>query len=184
MGQERQQDDAHRQQGEARPQLLPRQPLHPLVQRSLQGEEQGGSDRGGRGRGLVPHHREGAEGERQHGRHHGGGPEGLVVHHLAIAKDGNRRRERGEREAERDHARLSGAERERAPDAAEQPRKGMGAQAGRALSLGLRALLPAALYSDDEADGERDRQPLDELKCIHGSTESRVRTCSGLGGPS
>jgi hypothetical protein len=65
-------------------------------------------------------------------------------------------------------ARSAVIQRERAPDAAEQPRQGVRAQAGRPLALGLIALLPAALDADDEADGERDRQPPDELECIHG----------------
>jgi hypothetical protein len=48
----------------------------------------------------------------------------------------------------------------------------MRAQAGRPLPFGLIALLPAALNADDEADRERDRQPPDELECIHGYPRS------------
>jgi len=42
----------------------------------------------------------------------------------------------------------------------------MRAQAGRAVALGLLALLPAALDADDQADGERDGEALDELEGV------------------
>ena len=101
------------------------------------------------------------------------------MHHFAIAKDRDCGCERGEREGNGDHAGLPGVQRECAPDAAEQPRKRVRAQAGGPLSLGLPALLPAALYSDDEADGERDRQPPNELKRIHGTTEVGFEDAAG-----
>jgi len=45
-------------------------------------------------------------------------------------------------------------------------------QPGRPFALCLSALLPAALYSNHEADGERDRQSASEFKRIHETTKA------------
>jgi hypothetical protein len=110
------------------------------VQRGFEREQQGRGNACCGGRRLVAHHRERVEGERQHGRDHGRCAEDLVVHHLAVAEECDRGREGGERKGERDHASLAGIQRERAPDAAEQPRKRERAQAVGPLPLGLSAL--------------------------------------------
>jgi hypothetical protein len=167
VGHERQQDHRHCGEDQAGAQLLPRQALQPFVQCGFEHEQQSRRDACGGGRRLIAHHRERAEGEREHGCDHGRRAEDLVVHHFAVAKECDGGREGGECKGERDHASLAGIQCERPPDAAEQPGKCERAQARGPLPLGLSALLPAALDSDHEADGERDRQSPDELECVH-----------------
>ena len=153
---------------QAGPQLLPGQPLQPGVQRALEGQQHGNGDARRRRRGHVAHDRQGAERKGQHAGDDRRGAEGLVVLHLAVAEHGDHRREGDERHPQGHHAGFTGAARERAPDAAQEPRQGMGAQAGGAVALGFLALAPAALDADHEADGEGDGQPLYEVYGVHG----------------
>jgi hypothetical protein len=120
----------------------------------LSATQQRGSD-AGRGRRLLVAD-DGKRPERK-GQHRGderSGAVGVVADHLAVAEDRERRGKRAERQRQRDHAPLAVVQRECAPDAAEQPRQGVRAQAGRPLAFGLIALRPAALDADDEADRE------------------------------
>jgi hypothetical protein len=95
----------------------------------------------------------------------------VVVHHLPMAKDRDHHRGR-ECEGERDYSRQPRAQRQRPPDAPEQARQRVRPQPGRPLALRFSALLPAALYSNHEADGERDRQSASESKRIHETTKA------------
>ena len=83
--------------------------------------------------------------------------------HLAVAEYGDHRREGDERQPQGHGAGFAGAAGERAPDAAQKSRQGMGAEARGAVALGFLALAPAALDADHEPDGEGDRQPFYEL---------------------
>ena len=92
--------------------------------------------------------------------------EGLVVLHLAVAEPGDDRREGDEGEPTPTTPASAGAAGERTPDAAQEPREGVGAQACGAVALGLLTLAPAALDADHETDGEGDRQPFYELSVV------------------
>ncbi len=94
--------------------------------------------------------------------------------HLAVAEDDNRGREGCESEAERQGAPVACSPCERPPDPAQEPRERVRPEARGAVSLGLLALLPAALDADDEADGESDGKAFDELECVHGRRPGRL----------
>ncbi len=90
---QRQQDEGHGEEHEARAQLLPGDAADPGVQRRLHGEERGhGNGGGGRG-GHAAKHGVGAEGEAQHGGDERRRAERVFGRRFAIAEERDRRRE-------------------------------------------------------------------------------------------
>ena len=166
VGQERQQH--HRDDGEldGRGQLEALQPADPAVQRRLGGQQRGGGHGGGGGGGHLAEHRRAAEREGQQFGDLGGDAEILVALGAEPVGDGDQDGEAEEDEPEGCRAEYPG---EPAADAAEQPHQREGADAGDAIAAGFLAGVPAALDAEEEADGERKAQALEDLGFVHGS---------------
>ena len=151
-----QKNEAHDQQHEAGPQLLPRQSLQPLVKPALGGEQRRRCDGGGGGGDLVAGDREGPERIGQHQGDDRGRAEGPVVLGFPIAKRRHHGPKQQEGQRQRDRAPVMAEfDRDRAPDAAQQGGQPMRAHAGGAFAFLLRTRAPAAFEADQKTDRER-----------------------------
>ncbi len=112
----------------------------------------------------VAAHREGAEREGEKRRDVGGD---AVILLGACARALRHDQERGHAQKREAQHEIAEHLAERAPHPAQEPDQREGADARDALAFFGRALLPAALEPDDEADAERHGQALEELLLRH-----------------
>ena len=162
--QQRQGDECHGRQQQARAQLRPGDTLQPAVQRLLVRQQKQRGHRGAGGNGGVAQHGKGTQREGHERCHEGRGAQILVF--LALPPEEDPQHCAQDRKGGGQQAAVAPA-RERTQHTAKEPDQRKRPKPRRPLALLLVTLAPAPLEANDETNGKGKAQAKSEVQHVH-----------------